>query len=560
MRTPDPARRTTRPAPAPPPGPRRRLRTAAALTTALGSLAVSALAAAPAEGRAPGPAGEYGVAVAVRWATEAGIAFGPCPAAEELPAPVECGTVQVPLDYAAPDGRRISLTVSRVRAGGAPGDRQGALVFNPGGPGGSSMYFPLAAGLAAWKRLAAAYDFVGYAPRGVGRSAPISCQEPARTVEAPTPAVVRPSEAEKRERIERARAYARGCAERTGPALRHYTSLNNARDLEVLRAALGEPELTYLGASYGTYFGALYATLFPSRVRRMVFDSAVDPDPERIWYVNNLNQSLAFEQRWLDFKIWAARHDDTYRLGVSPGAVQASYEKAAARLAEEPAGGTVGPGELQAAMLSTGYHDRYWPRRAGALAEYLAGDPAKLIEQAAPDPSTAKEAENSTAVYTAVECNDAPWPEDWATWDRDNSRLAGAAPFETWSNAWLNLPCAYWPAPRQRPLEVRTGPGELPPVLILASERDAATPYEGAKELQRRLAGSVLVTERDAGNHGVSGGQNDCVDTYLEDYLLRGVTPVRRATCAPHPEPDPVSLDRRTVPGPEVPAGRTPAV
>lgn len=115
--------------------------------------------------------------------------------------------------------------------------------------------------------------------------------------------------------------------------------------------------------------------------------------------------------------------------------------------------------------------------------------------------------ENSNAVYTAVECNDAPWPADFEVWDRDNTRLARRAPFETWDNVWTNLPCAYWQGPRQRPLDVRTAPGELPPTLVLAAERDAATPYEGALELRRRLAGSVLVTERDAGTHGIAGGR-----------------------------------------------------
>ncbi|CAM5361455.1 Tripeptidyl aminopeptidase OS=Streptomyces glaucescens OX=1907 GN=tap2 PE=3 SV=1 [Streptomyces glaucescens] len=124
--------------------------------------------------------------------------------------------------------------------------------------------------------------------------------------------------------------------------------------------------------------------------------------------------------------------------------------------------------------------------------------------------------------------------------DRDNTRLARVAPFETWANVWMNLPCAYWPAPRQRPLDVRTKPGELPPTLILAAERDAAAPYEGALELQRRLSGAVLVTERDAGAHGLVGGPNACVNGYVDAYLLEGRLPGRRAACAPHPEPKPV--------------------
>ncbi|WP_344600280.1 alpha/beta hydrolase [Streptomyces glaucus] len=526
---------------------------AAVLCSAAGSLLLSTLVAAPAGGApaVPGAAERRGTAVAAARAAAAGIDFGPCPAEQDLPDGVRCGTVTVPLDYARPDGRQIRLTVSRVRAtrkdprdSGRKVPRQGALVLNPGGPGASGMAFPLIGAVPEWKRIAAAYDLVGYAPRGVGRSAPLSCQDPEQLAEAPARAPAHPSEADKRERIARARALARGCAERAGSALRHYHSLNNARDLDVLRAALGEERLTFLGSSYGTYFAALYATLFPSHVRRMVFDSVVDPAPGEIWYRNNLDQSLAFETRWADFRAWAARHHAVYGLGGTPEEVRRGYERASARLAVEPAGGTVGPEQLRKAFLQAGYHDDFWPHRAHALAAYLRGDSGPLVEQAGPHPEAAAEAENTRAVYLAVECNDAPWPTEWEVWDRDNTRLARVAPFGTWDNVWTNLPCAYWPAPRQRPLDVRTAPGRLPPTLLLAAERDAATPYDGALELHRRLPGSVLVTERGAGSHGLAGGPNRCVNAHVEAYLLEGRLPARNASCAPRPEPRPVRAAR----------------
>ncbi|MFD7444692.1 alpha/beta hydrolase [Streptomyces sp. NPDC059909] len=526
---------------------------AVALYGAVGSLVLSALAVAPAGGATATPVDDLltpegrGTVVAAARAEIAGIPFAGCPEVEDLPSYVECGTVAVPLDYADPLGRQIRLTVGRVKATGKPAERQGALVYNPGGPGGSGMYFPMMSKLPEWKRIAAAYDMVGYSPRGVGRSAPLSCQNPADFTKAPTQAPAEPSAAYKLERIARAKTYAQGCARNAGPDLRHFHSLNNARDLEVLRAALGEERLTFLGTSYGTYLGALHATLFPRHVRRMVLDSVVDPSPDKIWYRSNLEQSLAFESRWADFRAWVARHHKTYGLGTTPAQVLLSYEKARARLSHEPAGGKVGTVQLQRAYLQAGYYDDDWARRAYALSQYLKGNPGPLIAQAAPDPADAAETENGDAVYTAVECNDAPWPTDWNVWDRDNTALARRAPFETWANVWMNLPCAYWQAPRQRPLDVRTGPGEIPPVLILAAERDAATPYAGAQELHRRLGGSVLVTEQGAGTHGIAGGANACVNGHMEAYLLTGRTPVRRASCAPHPQPDPVSLDQRAV-------------
>ncbi|MFG2999716.1 alpha/beta hydrolase [Streptomyces sp. NPDC048340] len=530
----------------------RRAAAAAALCLTLCSPAPARAAGSPVPdpGSAESAAAAAGAERAARAAAAAGLHFGPCPDAEGLGTPVACAELRVPLDYARPDGPQLSLTVSRVAATGG-GDhrtaRQGSLVHNPGGPGASGMFFPLVADLPEWKRVAAAYDLIGYAPRGVGRSAPLSCQDPAEYAAAPAQVQADPSPEYKRERVAAAQAYARGCARRAGADLAHYTTLNNVRDLHVLRAALGEPKLNFTGASYGTYLGAVYATLYPGHVRRMVFDSAVNPDPDRIWYRNNLEQAPGFERRWADFRAWAARHHDTYGLGATPQAVQASYERVRTAVARTPAGGVVGTGQLHSAYLRAAYYDEVWPGRAAALAAFLRGDPGPLVRLAGPDPDSAAEGENATAVYTAVLCNDADWPADWETWDRDNTELARTAPFETWANAFLNLPCAYWPVhARQRPVAVGAQPAALPRTLVVAAERDGATPYPGALELQRRLGGgAALVTEEGAGTHGVFGGRNDCVDRHVERYLLTGDTSGWRVTCAPHPEPAPVSLDDR---------------
>ncbi|MFI9201872.1 alpha/beta hydrolase [Streptomyces sp. NPDC053048] len=513
----------------------------AALYGTLGSLILTGLTglpSAPAHALDPGLAEARGVALAASWAAEKGIDFDDCPAVEGLPAPIECGTVSVPLDYAHPKGKHIRLTVSRARAQGHDDDRQGAIVFNPGGPGGNGMFYPLLTRLPQWHNVSDAYDLVGYAPRGVGRSAPLSCVDPAAFVKGPTDAPQHPSAAYKKRQLAKARAYARGCARRNGSALRHYTSLNNARDLDVLRAALGEKKLNFVGASYGTYFGALYAEMFPTHVRRMVFDSVVNPDPRKVWYGNNLDQSAAFEKRWADWRRWVARHHAVYHLGRTAKDVLASYDKASRRLAKRAAGGTVGPGQMQSAFLKSGYSDSHWARDANALSAYLRGDDKPLIALAAPSAAGARAAENENAVYTTVECNDVRWPHSWAMWERDNDKLARRAPFETWSNAFMNLPCAFWQGPRQRPLDVEVErKAGLPRTLLLAAERDAATPYKGALELQRRLAGSVLVTERGAGTHGIGGGPNACVNRHLENYLLYGDLPARRAYCSGRAQP-----------------------
>jgi pimeloyl-ACP methyl ester carboxylesterase len=488
-----------------------------------------------------------GVTATAARAAAADVAFGKCPAASRLKAPIQCGRVEVPVDYGHPEGARIRLLVSRLKASGPAAARQGALLFNPGGPGGSGLWFPRlgqadipAPTRQIWAASARAYDMVGFDPRGVGYSSAISCVPPSQYLHAPTPDPRHPTARVKTRERAKAVSRANGCLKRSGPLLRHMTTADLARDLDVIRAALHQPKLNYFGVSYGTYLGAVYAHLFPSHVRRMVFDSVVDPDPRGIWYGANLEQDIAFEGRWADWRAWAAKHNKVYRLGTTAARVQASFEKAMKRLARHPAGGKVGPGELHGRAVQAAYYDPEWVPFAYQLSSYLRGDAKPLTAAATPDPAGAKVAENGEAVYLAVQCGDSPWPRDWRTWDRDNTLLARKYPFETWSNAWLNLPCASWRVPSSHPVDVWVPPGEgLPPTLIVQSERDAATPYAGAVDLHHRLAGSRLVTEAGRGSHGLISFRNRCLNDRVDRYLLTGRTDPHDVWCAGHPLPAP---------------------
>lgn len=523
-----------------------------ALHGTLGALVLTAATVVPASGSAglvPLPLRDArqaaGTADAASAAAAAGIDWRRCPAVEQLPAGVECGKVTVPVDYAVPDGEKIQLTVSRKKATGPASARQGALLYNPGGPGGNGMTFPLYASPVVggvWNKLNRAYDFVGYAPRGVGRSAPLRCRT-AKARWAPTRSPREPSEEFKQAMQRRAAMYAKACASRAGDRLDHFTTPDNARDLDVLRAALGSRKLNFFGTSYGSYLGSVYATLFPGRVRRLVLDSVPDPRPGRIWYRSDLEQNAAFERRWSDWKKWVARHHTVYGLGRTARAVQRNFDEVRDTLDRgENIGGSasrhVGSRQLLADFLRVGYDDETWAEHAAALSEFRRGDPLPLVESTAPDRYGAAEKANSDAVYNAVKCSDAPWPRDFARWDRDNTAVARRAPFQTWENAWMNLPCAYWHGEHSRPVDVRTRPGELPPVLLLAATRDAATPYEGVVRTWQRLSGSSLVTERGAGTHGVAGG-NTCLDRHLAAYLLHGTAPGGSAECTARPEPKP---------------------
>uniref|UniRef100_A0AAU3H468 Alpha/beta hydrolase n=1 Tax=Streptomyces sp. NBC_01401 TaxID=2903854 RepID=A0AAU3H468_9ACTN len=514
-------------------------------TLIAGTLIAGAIAvpAAGAESRHHGGQEARGVQIAAARAAKAGIDWADCPDDWAISAPIQCGWVSVPVDYTKPGGKQIKLAVDRHVSTGTKKERQGALVYNPGGPGGSGMAFPnrVVTENPLWMKIAKAYDFVGFDPRGVGHSAPISCVDPQEFVKAPKADPVPGSEADKRAQRKLAAEYAEGCAERSGDMLAHMTTPDTARDLDVIRAALGEKKLNFLGVSYGTYLGAVYGTLFPTHVRRMVVDSVVNPAKENIWYEANLNQDIAFQTRWNDWKKWVAENDAAYHIGDTPEKVEQAWQTLRAASAKSPIGGVLGPAELIGFFQSAPYYDSSWAPTAQVWSDYLGGDTQALIDAAAPDLSDTAgniSAENGNAVYTAVECADAKWPTSWKKWDRDSTRLHQDNPFMTWANTWMNLPCATWPSEQRTPLDVHTGKG-LPPVLLVQSTRDAATPYAGAVELHKRFKGSRLITEEGAGSHGVTGLVNPCVNERVDTYLLTGKTDRRDVTCAPHATPTP---------------------
>ncbi|MET9466032.1 alpha/beta hydrolase [Streptomyces sp. NPDC006544] len=529
------------------------IRTAAlgsAATLITGTLAASLLLAPSASasqtfssGRDNGSAEAVGTQIAAARAARTGIDWKACPADWGFEAPIQCGYVKVPLDYSKPFGKTIDLAVDRAVSTGTKEERQGALVYNPGGPGGSGMRFPrrVTTKSALWVNTSKAYDFVGFDPRGVGHSAPISCIDPQEFVKAPKADPVPDSEADKRAQRKLAAEYADGCKERSGEMLPFMTTPNTARDLDVIRAALGEQKLNYLGVSYGTYLGGVYATLFPTHVRRMIVDSVVDPDRDNIWYEANLGQDVAFQMRWNDWQDWVAKNDNVFHIGDTRAKVEAKWLELRAKAKANPLGGVVGPAELLGFFQSAPYYDSSWVPVAQTWSAYLAGDEKALIDAIAPDMTDIQgniASENGNAVYTAVECADAKWPTSWAKWDRDNSKLHAKYPFLTWSNAWMNLPCATWKAKQSNPIEVGVGAKRgLPPVLIVQSERDAATPYKGGVSLHNRLAGSRLITEQNAGSHGVTSLVNPCINTRVDTYLLTGKVDAQDVKCAPHATP-----------------------
>jgi pimeloyl-ACP methyl ester carboxylesterase len=520
-----------------------------ALTAALAAATVTAITLAGCSGGS-GPArssASGGGASAAASLGSTGLRWHACPASLSAGTggqrTLRCGTLPVPLNYRNPAGRKITLALSEIPATAPPAQQQGVLLVNPGGPGAGGLGLPAQVAGVLPAAVAAQYDIVGFDTRGVGASQPALTCDPS-FFSRPRPDYVPASRAAEQVLIARARAYAAGCEKRFGWLLPYMTTADMARDMDSIRAALGQRQINYLGYSYGTYLGQVYATLFPSRVRRMVLDSVVDP--AGAWYADNIAQDYAFQDRMNAFFAWTAANDATFGLGRTPAQVAQAYQQVAARLTRHPIGTAtgpiVGPDELSDTFLVGGYATVIWPDLASALASFAhhdsAGDLVSLYL------SFGRQSENEFAVYNAVECSDVAWPRDWARWDTDTRKVYATAPFEAWGNAWFNAACAFWPVkgPAQ-PMRI-DGAG-LPPILMLQGTLDAATPYQGALVARKMLPSARLVAVEGDGNHGqsLSSPPDPCVLGYLARYLRNGLIPsgsgLVSAMCPAQPAPAP---------------------
>ncbi|TYC21500.1 alpha/beta hydrolase [Micromonospora sp. MP36] len=472
-------------------------------------------------------------------AAATGIAWGACSDPYLATVGAQCGFLAVPLDYAHPRGAKIQLAVSRVVHTTPDSQYQGVMLTNPGGPGGSGLSMA-ATGQLVPNGAGDAYDWIGLDPRGVGSSVPaISCQPD--YFGAPRPPYVPSTPTLERTWLARTRAYARACAANNGPLLRHMTTLDSARDLESLRIALGASQINYYGYSYGTYLGQVYATVYPTRVRRMVLDSTVDP--RNVWYQNNLNQAVAFERNIKMWFGWLAQYDSVYHLGTTAAAVEKLFYQNLHDLDRQPAGGVVGGDEWSDIFLHAGYNQFFWLDLAGAFAGWVHDKDADTLiglYQAVDGPGD----DNAYAVYTGVVCTDVQWPRSWAKWQRDLRATFQTAPFLTWLNGWYNAPCRSWPAPAGKAVNIDGQ--RVASVLLINETLDAATPFEGSLEVRRRFPHSSLLAVSGGTSHasGFFVG-NECVNGTVANYLATGALPARKrgsgpdATCEPLPQPVP---------------------
>ncbi|KNB53157.1 alpha/beta hydrolase [Streptomyces caatingaensis] len=446
-----------------------------------------------------------------------------------------CATLTVPLDYTDPGGRTITLAVSRIKATDTA-HRAGALLVNSGGPGGPSL--GLAADVrAAMKEVGARYDVIGMDPRFVGRSTPLDCHWPTGTW-------IR-SAGSGRAGFERQAAFqqrlAESCGRAGGAVLPHISTRNTARDMDVVRAVLGERRISYLGYSYGTYLGTVYTQMFPGRTDRVVLDGAVGP---RDYGPRMLVPMLDANERALEhWAGWAARRDARYGLGATRQQVLATVRDIVRAAARRPL--VLGGGErtyrvddsLVPALLFGELADDRDAARASLAASVAAlgraargravEPPRQLAEDLALMTTGAHSAAGSA--QAAILCGDVPAPRDPETYRRavEDSRaghpLFGPLVHNT-------NPCAFWPhAPRERPTQVRTDVRAL----IVAATGDPRTPYAGSRQLRSLLPSSRLLTVGGADHHGLYGEYgNACVDRRVNAYLSTGRLPASDTACA----------------------------
>ncbi len=447
----------------------------------------------------------------------------------------ECATLTVPVDYAKPTGDKIKLALLRVLAKNQ-GARIGSLVVNPGGPGGSGVDYARYADQIVGAEVRKRFDVVGFDPRGVGQSAPLDCLSDSDLDTFlgmdPTP----DDKAEEEAFVAGARKLAEGCASRGGALLAHVSTVEAARDMDILRAALGEPKLHYLGKSYGTFLGSTYADLFPLNVGRFVLDGVVPPDLTSAEVSEG--QARGFE---LATKAYLASciakgncpagntveegmqwiKDFLLKLDSDP--LPVSGDARVTKLTE--AWGSMG---LAYAM----YSKSSWSSLTAALRSAQQGDGTDLMDlagQYADRTSSGTYTGNIMEVIYAVNCLDRPDTADLTLVEKNAETFSASAPLWGKMLAWGSVPCGVWPVPATGKAKKVTAAGSGP-IVVVGTTRDPATIYEWSVRLRQELSNAVLITF-DGDGHTAYTRSNSCVDRPIDNYYVNGTVPQDGLKC-----------------------------
>jgi pimeloyl-ACP methyl ester carboxylesterase len=446
---------------------------------------------------------------------------------------MQCATATVPLDWADPSAGDAELALVRQPA---KGDRIGSLLLNPGGPGGSGYDFVKdSVDYATDDALQDRFDIVGFDPRGVGRSTPVTCYDPAQMddylyslteADRGTDAWIQEQEAS-------ATAFAAACAEKTGPLLGEVDTESAARDLDLLRAVLGDEKLNYLGFSYGTFLGATYAELFPEKVGRLVLDGALDPATSN--FEVTATQAQGFEsalRAYLTDCLAGTECPFTGSVDDGMATIKALLASVDASPITASDGRQLGANALLTAIIYPLYQATAWQYLSDMFETVLQGSADGAMQFADayngrnPDGTYA---DNSTEAFMAINCVDYAYDDDPAVMRDQAAQIEAMAPTIGTYMAYGDISCANWPYTFTGERDEINAAG-APPILVIGTTNDPATPYVWAERLAEQLDSGQLITYEGEG-HTAYNKSNACVNDAVDEYLIDGTVPTSDPMC-----------------------------
>lgn len=441
-----------------------------------------------------------------------------------------CTQVTVPVDYQKPSGETLELAVRLYPA--TDGKAERTLFVNPGGPGGSAQDYAASMSNDLSDPVRAMYDVVGVDPRGVGESTPLKCLDDAAMDDFVDTDPDPDDKAETAALRDSTKEMGEACAKNSGDLASHVSTEEAARDMDVVRALMGRDELDWFGASYGTQLGATYAHLFPDKVGRMILDGAVDPSADA--FEGALGQATGF-QRAFDAYAENCAKQSSCPVGSSVGEARAKVAALIKQLDQQPI--KVGDRELTEGTAFYGiavtlYSEETWDYLSSALDRVFDGDGSVLLSLSDLYFSRAKDGHyrnNIGQVIYAVNCLDA---DDRPTLDDVEKRLPEfekVSPVFGSALGWGVVGCTDWPLTSKTPQGDVAAEG-APPIVVIGTTRDPATPYEWARNLADQLKVGVLVS-RDGDGHTAFNSGNQCIDDLVEDFLVDGTVPKDDTMC-----------------------------
>jgi len=447
---------------------------------------------------------------------------------------LQCASTTVPLDYTDPAGATLQVAVARHPAED-PSGRIGSLVINPGGPGGSGIDDLPNELSALTPELLDRFDIVSFDPRGVERSSPVSCTgttppsgSPAAGSGASAPMIdpVPTTPTAQLALLHNDQSFAALCQQSSGTILPFVGTVDAARDLDRIRAALGDATLTFVGHSYGTLLGATYATLFPTHVRAMVLDGAIDPALSTTQYVTD--QAISYETELQAFFVWcAASRSCAWRpVGDPTVALLALIQRSRSQPLTTSGEGSSGPGELYDALLAGLESQSSWPTLGAALAAAQNGDGSSVTSMSGRYETGGSS--NGAEAEQAIDCLDHPVDRDPASYPALSAEVGRSAPVFGPLLAWGLLGCATWLALPSRTPVPASDPG-APPILVVGTTGDPVTPYRWSVALASQLSGGDLLSWE--GQSHVAYFYSACVRDAAQAYLVDGTLPPPGTTC-----------------------------